>query len=321
MRSTGASGRTAHARASTTDAAYQRDRCCSASCRCRGSAWPGAEPPARQHDRAARQFGAERGKFGIGKAGGAGKALDPPGRQPGRIIDQCPPAGFYQGGAIDRDREIRLGWRCDGSHGFRPAGDPVQERIALQPGGRPAGKNSGQQQGQRQVGAPNSRKRRAAEHILRRGGETRNIEFSDFAVRAAGEQAGRRVKVPAQRPRPPESFDGGIPVGEYLVAIGEHGAVAHLDQRVMPGSPVSVESPGPHRPRPEPSRTRSRSNRPTPAPAPEAPPVHRLRCRRHSRSDPPGGRTRAARSGARRAPWRRDRTARASRARPRRAVR
>ena len=64
----------------------------------------GAKPPAHQHDRAARQFGAERGKFGIGKAGGAGKALDPPGRQPGRIIDQCPPAGFYQRGAIDRDR-------------------------------------------------------------------------------------------------------------------------------------------------------------------------------------------------------------------------
>ena len=83
--------------------------------------------------------------------------------------------------------------------------------------------------------ATNSRKRRAAEHILRRGGETRNIEFSDFAVRAAGEQAGRRVKVPAQCPRPPERFEGGIPVGEYLIAIGEHGAVAHLDQCVMPG--------------------------------------------------------------------------------------
>ena len=78
------------------------------------------------------------------------------------------------------------------------------------------------------MGAPKSGKRRAAEHILRRGGETRNIEVSDFAVRAAGEQAGRRVKVPAQRPRAGESFDGGIPVAEYLVAIGEHGAVANF---------------------------------------------------------------------------------------------
>ena len=100
----------------------------------------GREPPARQHDRAARQFGAQRGKFRIGKAGGAGKTLDPPGRQPGRIIDQCPPAGLYQGGAIDRDREFRLGRRCDGSHGFR-SGDPVQERIALEPGDPHTGKN------------------------------------------------------------------------------------------------------------------------------------------------------------------------------------
>ena len=130
----------------------------------------GREPPARQHDRAARQFGAERGKFGIGKAGGAGKTLDPPGRQPGRIIDQCPPAGLYQRGAIDRDREIRIGWRRDGGNGFR-AGDPVQERIAMNPGDPHTGNGGWQQQDQRQVGAPNSRKRRAAEHILRRGGE------------------------------------------------------------------------------------------------------------------------------------------------------
>ena len=200
-----------------------------------GLGMAGHEPPARQHDWAARQFGAERGKLRIGKAGDAGKTLDPPGRQPGRIIDQCPPAGLYQRGAIDRDREFRLGRRCDGSHGFRPAANPIQERIALQPGGRPAGKNSGQQQGQRQVGAPNSRKRRAAEHILRRGGETRNIEVRHIAVRAAGEQAGHRVEVPAQRPRTVKGFDGGIPAGEYLVAIGKHGAIAYLDQRVTPG--------------------------------------------------------------------------------------
>ena len=95
----------------------------------------GVEPPARQHDRAARQFGAEHGKFRIGKAGDAGKTLDPPGRQPGRIIDQCPPASFYQRGTIDRDREIRVGWRGDGNdNGFRSGANPVQEHIALEPG-------------------------------------------------------------------------------------------------------------------------------------------------------------------------------------------
>ena len=107
----------------------------------------GAEPPARQHDRAARQFGAQRGKLGIGKAGGAGEALDPPGRQPGRIIDQCPPASFYQRGAIDCDREIRVGWRGGDDNGFR-SGDPVQERIALEPGDPHTGNGGGQQQDQ-----------------------------------------------------------------------------------------------------------------------------------------------------------------------------
>ena len=168
MRSTGPNGITAQARASTTDAAYQRDRCCSASCRCRGSAWPGVKPPARQHDRAARQFGAERGKFGIGKAGGAGKALDPPGRQPGRIIDQCPPAGLDQGYAIDRYREIRVGWRGGDDNGFR-SGDPVQERIALEPGDPHTGNGGGQQQDQSQAAAPNPAKRRATKHILQCG--------------------------------------------------------------------------------------------------------------------------------------------------------
>ena len=167
--------------------------------------------------------------------------------------------------------------------------------------------------------APKSRKRRAAEHILRCGGETRNIEVGDIAVRAAGEQAGRRVKVPAQRPRALEGFDGGIPVAEYFVAIGKHGAVANFCQRETPAA--AGYRPEPHRPRPEPSKTRSRWNRPTPAPAPAAPRGHRLRRRRHSRSDPPGGRTRDARSGARRVPWRPDRTARASRAPRRRVVR
>ena len=105
----------------------------------------------------------------------------------------------------------------------------------MDPGDPHTGNGGWQQQNQRQVSAPNSRKCRTAEHILRYGGETRNVEVRHVAVRAAGEQAGRCVEIPAQRPRPGKSFDGGIPVGEYLVAIGEHGAVTHLDQRVTPG--------------------------------------------------------------------------------------
>ena len=105
----------------------------------------------------------------------------------------------------------------------------------MNPGDPHTGNGGGQQQDQRQAAAANSRKRRAAQHILRRGSEQGNIEFRDIAVRAAGEQAGRRVKVPAQRPRAVEGFNGAIPAGEYFVAIGQHGAVAHLDQRVTPG--------------------------------------------------------------------------------------
>ena len=118
-----------------------------------GLGMAGAKPPARQHDWVARQFGAERGKFRIGKAGDAGKTLDPPGRQPGRIVDQCPPAGLDQGYAIDRDREFRHRQGLDHGHGFSPA-DPVQERIAMNPGDPHTGNGGGQQQGQRQVDAP-----------------------------------------------------------------------------------------------------------------------------------------------------------------------
>ncbi len=82
----------------------------------------------------------------------------------------------------------------------KPATVSCRQRIPLEPGGPHAGNGGGQQQRQRQVPAPNLRKRRAAEHILGRGGEPGNIEVRDIAVRAVGEQAGRRVKIPAQPP-------------------------------------------------------------------------------------------------------------------------